>query len=165
MDSSKLYSAHFKHYAFIWRPAFTLRQAGVYPSENMPLVQRSNRFPTGTAPPIPAAAPLISTQDVVDGFVNNRCTDDEDRYLSRKLRMGRFLEAADLDTLRGDLEETVSRPMALMDDRNNESVTRVRLAGNCRQPLGPLSAQGLFRELSQAVGKSCLRADRNLISL
>lgn len=162
MDGSRLYSGHFKHYAFVWRPAFTLRQASVYPSENKPLVQRQNLYPTGTTPPLPAAAPLISTQEIVDSFVNSGCTDDEDRYLSRKLRMGRFLEAADTDTLRGDLEETVSRPKALIDDRNNESVTRVHLAGNCRQPLGPLSARRLFRELSKAVGNRVSEQAENL---
>jgi hypothetical protein len=151
MDSSRHYSGHFKHYAFIWRPAFTHRQTAVYPSENKLLVQRQIQYLPGNAPAIPTTSPLISTQEVVDSFVNNRCTDDVDRYLSRKLQIGRFLEAADIDTLREDPEECVSKPMALIDDRNNESVTRVHLNGTCRPSPGPFSAHGLFTELSKDV--------------
>ncbi|KAE9366670.1 hypothetical protein N431DRAFT_495096 [Stipitochalara longipes BDJ] len=39
--------------------------------------------------------------------------------------------------------------MALLDDRNNASVTRLQQAGTCRPFRGPLNAQELFVELSQ----------------
>jgi hypothetical protein len=38
------------------------------------------------------------------------------------LQVGRFLEAADIETLRGDPENVLLKPKALIDDRNNESV-------------------------------------------
>jgi len=153
MDSSRHYNGHFKQYAFTWRSAFTVRQTTVYPFENQPLVEREFQYPPGAAPPIPAGVGL-STQEVIDNFVDNRCKDDVVRYLSRKLQIEGFLSPAQINTLRGDQDESVSKPMALIDDRNNENVTRVHLNGRCRPFQGPLSAHGLFAELSRNVCQS-----------
>jgi hypothetical protein len=158
MDSSRHYNGHFKQYAFTWRPAFTHRQTTVYPLENQPLVERQFQYPPGTAPPIPAGVQLIATREVVDNFVDNRCEDDVDRYLSRKLQIEGFLLPAQINILRGDPDESVSKPMALIDDRNNENVTRVHLNGRCRPSQGPLSAHGLFTELSRNVRQLYLRS-------
>jgi hypothetical protein len=88
---------------------------------------------------------------VLERFVNNRYQHDVDRYLCRKLQMGRFLQAADIEVLRGPPQRSLSKAMALVDDRNNASVTRLQQAGNCRPFQGPLNAQELFAELSHDV--------------
>jgi hypothetical protein len=160
MDVSRHHSGHFKHFAFTWRPAFTNRQTTVYPLENQPLVERQFQYLPEDAPPIPAGDHLLSTQEVIDNFVDYRCTDDLDRYLSRKLQVGRFLLPAQINSLRGEPEESVSKPMALLDDRNNENVTRLLLNGRCRPSNGPLSAHGLFTELSRNVSPLYLQGDQ-----
>jgi hypothetical protein len=157
MDPSRYYNGHFKHYAFTWRQSFTQRQNPVPTSEHHPLVQRQIQYLPGDTPHIAPRSPLISTEDIVDTFVDNKCRDDPDRYLSRKLQIGRFLLAARVESLRGDPDESVSKSMALIDDRNNENVTRANLSGRCRPSQGPLSAHGLFAELSRSVCLLCPR--------
>jgi hypothetical protein len=153
MDGPRYYNGHFKHYAFTWRPAFTQRQTPVPTSEHHPpLVERQFMYLPGNGPhDLPPRRPLISTEEIVNIFVDNKCREDVDRYLSRRLQIGGFLLAARIESLRGDPDESLSKPMALIDDRNNENVTRTNLNGRCRPSQGPLSAHGLFIALSQSV--------------
>jgi hypothetical protein len=152
MDGSRYYNGHFKRYAFTWRPAFTQRQDPVPTAEHHPpLVEREIQYPQGIGPHIDPRSALLSTEDIVDKFVGNNCIDDPDRYLSRTLQIGTFLKDANIDTLREEQTEAVSKPMALIDDRNSENVTRASMSGNCRPSQGPLSAHGLFAELSRSV--------------
>lgn len=152
MDGSRYYNSHFKHYAFTWRPAFTQRQDPVPTGEHHPpLVEREIQYPQGIGPHIAPRSALLSTEDIVNKFVRNKCIEDPDRSLSRTLQIGTFLKDANIDTLRTEPTEAVSKPMALIDDRNNENVTRASVNGNCRPSQGPLSAHGLFAELSRSV--------------
>jgi hypothetical protein len=152
MDASRYYNSHFKHYAFTWRPAFTQRQEPVPTAEHHPpLVEREIQYPPGIGPHIAPRSALLSTEEIVDKFVGNKCIEDPDRYLSRTLQIGTFLKSANIDTLRANPTAAVLKPMALIDDRNNENVTRVSLNGSCRPSQGPLGAHGLFAELSRSV--------------
>lgn len=146
MDGPRYYNGHTKHYAF------TQRQTPVPTSEHHPpLVEREIRYPPGIGPHIAPRSALLSTEEIVDRFVDNKCIEDLDQYLSRTLQIRTFLKGANIDTLRADPTGSVSKPMALIDDRNNENVTRVNLNGRCRPSQGPLSAHGLFAELSRSV--------------
>jgi len=163
MDGPRYNNGNFKRYAFTWRPAFTQRQTPVPTSEHHPpLVEREIRYPPGIGPHIAPRSALLSTEEIVDKFVTNKCIEDPDRYMSRTLQIGTFLKGANIDNLRADPTGAVSKPMVLIDDRNNENVTRVNLNGNCRPSQGPLSAHGLFAELSRSVRLlHCLESGRN----
>jgi hypothetical protein len=108
MDASRYYNGHFKHYAFIWRKSFTQRRNPVPSSEHHPLVERQIQYLPGNTPHIASRPPLISTEEIVHTFVDNKCGDDPDQYLSRKLQIGRFILAARVESLRGDPDESVS---------------------------------------------------------
>ena len=151
MDASRYYNGHFKHYAFTWRQSFTQRHNPVPTSEHHPLVKRQIQYLPGDTPHIALRSPLLSTEEIVDTFVDNKCRDDPDRYLSRKLQIGRFLLNARVESLRGDPDESVSKPMTLIDDRNNRECYPSDLNGRCRPSQGPLTAHGLFAELSRSV--------------
>ena len=155
MDGSRFHGGHFKHYAFLWKSSFSQQQTKTYTAENTPLVQPQTTHNilhlAGSTAPGPVAAIPVSNEEIVQRFVYNKCTNDLDRYKSNRLQIGSFLESADIDTIRGPPEQSVMKPMALIDDRNNQNVTRTQLAGNCRPPRGPLSAQQLFIELSRDV--------------
>jgi hypothetical protein len=152
MDGSRYYNGHFKQYAFTWRTAFTQRQDPVPTAEHHPpLVEREIQYPQGMGPQIAPRSALLSTEDIVDKFVENMCTEDPDPYLSRTLQIGTFLKDANIGILRAEPTEAVLKPMALIDDRTNEHVTRASLNGSCRPSQGPLSAHALFAELSRSV--------------
>ena len=137
MEGSRLYSSSFKNYAFIWKGTFNQRQTNIYRRENsIHLPNRNLEY---------------STEEIIERFVNNGCMDDVDRHLSRALQVGNFISSANIDKLRGALSAAVSEPMVLIDDRNNETVTREHLTGNCRPPRGPLNAHQLYAELTQQV--------------
>jgi hypothetical protein len=125
-------------YSFIWTPTFGVRQHLVYSGEN-------EHF-------LPATFPPSTTGEIIERFVGMGCGDDIDRYSSRTLLLRTFLEAADIEILRGPPgEEAVSKRMVLLDDRNNETASRLHPEGSCRPSLGLLSAQQLYTELSQQV--------------
>jgi hypothetical protein len=154
MDNVRGHSGHFKHYAFIWKPAFSQRQTRVYPSEDRKYIDyvpteglTLQQWQATRASP---AHGRLTTHEIIDKFVSNRCTDDIGRYLQRNLQISNFLEESHIELLLRPTTQ-VCKSMALIDDRNNENVTRTHLAGNCRPPKGPMSAHQLFIELSREV--------------
>jgi hypothetical protein len=152
MEGFRPHSLQFKHYAFLWSPSFSHRQTGTYLAENTPLLQPHTAiYPTENTPSIPTPAIPLSNEEIVERFVYNKCTREVDRYKCKALQIGRFLKSANIELLKGPPEESLSVPMALIDDRNNASVNRLQRAGNCRPTRRPLNAQELFAELSQAV--------------
>jgi hypothetical protein len=137
MEGARSYSGHhFKDYAFIWKAEFNQRQEHIYKRENSHL--------------LPEAEPPNTTQDIVEEFINNGC-DDVDAYLSRAALVSGFIATASIDTLSGLSDQAVSEPKVLIDDRNNENVTRLHSAGNCRPFRGPINAHQLYAELCQEV--------------
>jgi len=149
MDGSRLHSCQSRRYAFTWHPIFSQRQTKRYPAENKHRVQKVY-YPPNSSIPVPTLTP-VSNNDIEELFVCNKYQHDVNRYLCRKLQIGRFLQAADIEILRGPPQRSLSKPKALLDDRNNASVTRLHQAGNCRPFRGPLNPQQLFLELSQDV--------------
>lgn len=93
----------------------------------------------------------MSTEDVIDRFLDNQCADDPDRYLYRNPQVARFLEQASMDVLRGPEAPEVSTVKIAMDDGNNSNVTRGQIIGKRRQFQGGLNAQQLYNELLKPV--------------
>jgi len=154
MDYSRPYHGHFKQYAFVWKPIFSQRRTRNYPSEDRRYVERRVQFEVAT---LPTEDPIhtMTTGVVVDRFVNNQCQDDLDRYSYRNIQVAEFLEAADMDSLRAPAATRhASITKALIDDRNNGSVTRDNLAGNCRLSHGPINARQLYTELLKSVSET-----------
>ena len=154
MDYQRVFHGQFKQHAFIWKPAFNQRQTDSYASENNPFVVRPVEDRSGAT--IARDSPSnISTEDVVDRFVNHQCEDDIDRYHYRNSQVSEFLKLGDINMLRSsNPNPKVSRSMALLDDRNNASVSRENMAGKFRLIRGPLNAHQLYIELQKHVS-SC----------
>ena len=150
MDRTRSYLGNFKQYAFVWRPEFSERRTGVYPSENRIYVEQERRRELGAAS-TRDSIDTLSKDDIIDRFVENQCQDDPDRYLYRNLQVAEFLEQADMDSLRRGNAREVSNRKILLDDRNNSTVTRDALVGACRQSHGALNAHQLYNELRQPV--------------
>ncbi len=138
MESVALQHDHFKKIAFTWKPVFSHRQIKLYKRENDRLVPPSN---------IP-----VTTKEIVKAFLNYQCTDDVQRYSSRNLQISKFLEGTDMETLRNNYDATL-KPTAILDDRNNENVSRINLSGNIRTIPSPLQSHELFNALSLMVCK------------
>jgi hypothetical protein len=162
MESSRSYSGHFKSYAYVWRRSFGQRQPNYDAEERRYIDTLAPEDFALTGPEWVAtqqrlraqgrlvAQRRLPTQEFIERFINNGCSNDIGRYLHRNTQLCTFLEDAEIDTL-STPTALVLKPMALMDDRNNDSVTRERLTGSCRAFKGPLNAHQLYLELSEEV--------------
>jgi len=135
----------------MWKAAFSKRRTARYTSENTRYVQRTIR--SLEEPTREDSIDTISTEDVVDRFVNINCGDDVDRYFYRSGKLANFLEAANMEDLRRPASPQVSKIMVLIDDRNNAIVTREldTFGGNRRTPRGPFDARQLYSYLLKPV--------------
>ena len=151
MDYSRGYYERFTQQAFVWKAAFSKRRTERYISENARYVQYTIRSIEEAARE--DSIDTISTEDVVERFVNINCEVDVDRYLYRTEKLTNFLEAADMEDLRGLATPQVSKVKVLIDDRNNGIVTRdpKTFSGTSRTSQGPFDAQGLYSELLKPV--------------
>ena len=162
MESSRGYGGHFKYYAYVWRRSFSQRQPP-YDAEERRYIDTlvpEDFALTGpewvaTQQRLRTQGWLVSqrrlpTQEFIERFINNGCSNEIGRYLHRNTQLRTFLEDAEIDTL-STPTALVSKAMALIDDRNNDSVTRERLTGSCRPFKGPLNAHQLYLELSEEV--------------
>ena len=138
MDHPRSYIGQFKQYAFVWKPEFGQRRTEVYRSENIRYVEQQ-------------PASNITADEIIDRFVNVQCQQDIERYMYRKRLLTEFLEAADIETLRGAQETRNLVSMVLMDDRNDASGSRDNIMGRFRQHQDPLNARQFYNELSQPV--------------
>lgn len=168
MDGSRSYGGygssggHFKYYAYVWKRSFGERQSNYDAEERRYIDTLPPEDFALTAPEWLASQQRIRAQGrleaqmrlptwvFIDKFINNGCSDDIGRYLHRNTQLRRFLEDAEIQTL-STPAAPVSKPMALLDDRNNDSVTRERLTGSCRPSTGPLNAHQFYLELSKEV--------------
>lgn len=137
MDEARFLGGHFKNEAFRWKTVFTRRQTVVYRSEN------NRHLRDG-----------VSKLEVLDRFVDNRCTDDPGRHLSRRFLLGSFLNNSDVELFHQPPDPSIFQPRILLDDRNDESVSgiiRTQPSGKCRQLGDPLTAHQLYSELIKQV--------------
>ncbi|KAK0113336.1 hypothetical protein ONS96_014201 [Cadophora gregata f. sp. sojae] len=140
MDTSRSALGQFKQQAFVWSSIFSQRRQNVYGSEDLRYVEslRVDNLPNQRN---------LTTEEVIGWFVHNQCNHDVDRYMYREGHLSEFLALASLESLRNISSHQGTRLKALMDDRNDETVTRNTPSGSARPSLGPMSARGLYSEL------------------
>jgi len=145
MEGSRAYNGQFKQDAFVWKSVFNGRQDRAYRFENRFAVEHN-------LSPATAGLPL-TTERIVDRFINKGCEHDVHRYKYRYDQIADFINAqggVNIDLLRAItplLDPAVSVPSALLDDRNQGTASRLNSAGNRRASLGPLNARQLYNEL------------------
>ena len=117
MDAPRSAHGHFKQNAFAWNSVFSQRRHDVYGSEDLRYVDSVR---AGTVP----HDRELMTEDVIGWFVQNQCNHDVDRYSYREGQLSNFLGLASLDALRNPAPSQIISQKALIDDRNNERVSR-----------------------------------------
>lgn len=163
MEYARALQGHFKQHAFVWRSDFGQRQPlKVYQGDDRKYVEYveyvESRVADASGGPVASADTVdtISTNHVIDRFVNNHCQEDIDRYLYKSRQVEQFLGGANMESLRASrMTHQVSKKLVLLDDRNNSNVTREELSGDCRPFLGPLNAHQLYSELLKTVSQTC----------
>lgn len=107
------YKSRFEHSAFVWDSKFKDRQDGrerFFALEDKITVEEAEFFDTST--------PLTS-QIVVERFLDYGCDGDRERYLYRNVQVGKFLNGLNLDHLCRGTTSDVSTPLVLFDDGHN----------------------------------------------
>ncbi|KAF4636197.1 hypothetical protein G7Y89_g1892 [Cudoniella acicularis] len=129
MEATRSYNGHYRQFAFLWRPAFGQRQKRLYRNENRKYVEQGHDLnnPEGNQTMAhQSSGSHIATSEMIQRFINNRCSGDIDRHLHRKTQISSFLGAndnLDINILRSTQTFIVLEPKALLEDRNNEYVT------------------------------------------
>ena len=144
MDAPRSAHGHFKQNAFAWNSVFSQRRHDVYGSEYLRYVDSVR---AGTVP----HDRELMTEDVIGWFVQNQCNHDGDRYSYREGQLSNFLGLASLDALRNPAPSQIISQKALIDDRNNERVSRTFPNGDVRPSPGPMTARRLYSELLNPV--------------
>jgi hypothetical protein len=106
--------------------------------ENIPFWVKPGPFPTTAA-------------DLVRAFMNDLC-EDLNAFLYQVVEVEGFFLHADLESLKTGQGPSVSRPVALLDDRN-EGGARETPRGTVRSSKGALTAHQLYIELCKMVTK------------
>jgi hypothetical protein len=137
MENLRPNADNFKQYAFRWKAEFGERHELVYRSP-----QEADRYVERQGATI--------KEDIIDTFVNIQCLQDVERYLYRSRLLEGFLQLGDPEAIK-TTSSGLSTAKALIDDRNDASVTRDSTAGNVRQPSRALDPLGLYKGLFNAV--------------
>lgn len=93
--------------------------------------------------------PPTTSQELLRTFLADQY-DDTNPYLYQEDEIEGFCLPAKLSLLEDGNSEQVQKPMALLDDRTEDTQTAIR--GTCRTNKGPLSAHMLYNELKKPVG-------------
>lgn len=140
--SSIVKTTRFEDYAFVWESAFETRQPKIYPKEDNFAVEQTTAFDT----PIP-----LTSQIVIERFLEYRCDRDRDIYLYRNRRIESFLKGLDLECLRRGSTSDVNNPTVLLDDRSDLGVSTATTLTDSRPLREPLTAHQFYHELSKSV--------------
>lgn len=136
-----VYKSRFEHSAFVWNSIFDDRRVRFYSLEDKVAVEGET---TDTSRP-------VTSQIVIERFLDYRCKGDRERYLYRDVQIQTFLRGLKLEHLHQGLTSDVNNPTALIDDRRNPA--RPSAAGSSEN--GPiiltLSAQNLYHLLRNSV--------------
>ncbi|GAB1310598.1 hypothetical protein MFIFM68171_00808 [Madurella fahalii] len=135
MDLAVTDNGRLKRFADEWTSVFSTPQVATYAPENTPFWARLGHNPN-------------TSTGIIKAFMKYLC-DDPDPYLYQAVEIEGFCSLADLAVLKSGDDERVRRPIALLDDRNDEG-TRTVTRGTCRPRKGALTAHQLYVELSKA---------------
>jgi len=126
----------FERYADEWVDHFSKEKTSTYYRENTPFWVRPGQDPT-------------TCRELLRAFLKD-LRDDTESYLYQAVEIEDFCLPVKLDLLINGESEHVQKPMALLDDRNEEG-KRTATSGTCRPSKGPLSAHQLYLELARPV--------------
>jgi hypothetical protein len=139
------YIVRFEHSAFVWDLVFDDRRAGrvrFYALENRVAVEEEGVFNTSTP---------LTTQIVVERFLDYSCDGDRERYLYRDLQVGSFLKGLNLDHLCRGVISDVNTPLVMLDDRHILDGLPSDTADNNESSRRTLSAYELYKALREHV--------------
>ena len=120
--------------AYVWDLDFATQQHKAYPTQNVPVYANYGNFPQNTA-------------DIVRNFMR----DDGESCLYQTATLQGFCLYADLNILKAGIDDRVLKPVALLDDRNEEGI-RTNERGTTRPQKGSLNAHQLHEQLCKKVG-------------
>jgi hypothetical protein len=138
MDLPNASRGQAKRFAEEWASVFSNPQVDACAHENKPFWIRPGQ----------EVLPSTSTE-LLKTLMQDLC-DDSDPFLYQADVLEGFCLPADLSILKRGNDQRVGRPVALLDDRNDEG-TRIAVRGTCRPRKGALTAHQLYVELSKAV--------------
>jgi len=125
------------HFAEEWSSVFSKVHVKTCGRENVP-------FWAKPASPLPTTA-----AEIVKAFMTDFC-EDSNAYLYQVVEVQGFCSPADLDVLKRGQDPRVTRPVALLDDRN-EGGARDNPRGTVRPNKGALTAHQLYTGLCKMV--------------
>jgi hypothetical protein len=125
--------------AYEWPSEFYTRQKSSYMSQNEPSITRL--IVTGYMPE--------TADDILKTFLKH-LDDDAEPHHYQPLAVEDFCSNVDFNVLKDGQDPRVSKPMALLDDRNSDGV-EICKAGNWRSNYQPLCMHRLFLELRKKV--------------
>ncbi|KAK0611969.1 hypothetical protein B0T14DRAFT_339079 [Immersiella caudata] len=131
MDSNSVSAAQLQ-FAEEWVSVFSERHIETCGRENIPFWVKPGPLPT-------------TARDIVSAFTTDLC-EDSSAYLYQVVEVEGFCLPADLDILKAGCDPRVLRPLALLDDRNEDGA-RDNPRGTVRPRKGALSAHQLYNEL------------------
>jgi len=133
------------HFAEEWTSVFSTVHVETCGRENVPFWAKPGPLPT-TAPEIPLPT---TAAEIVTALMRDLC-EDSNAYLYQAVEVEGFCSPADLDVLKTGRDPRVTRPVALLDDRN-EGGARDNPRGTVRPNKGALTAHQLYTELRKMV--------------
>jgi hypothetical protein len=139
------YKNRFEHSAFIWDSKFDDRRkrwVRFYTLEDKVAVEEEHVFDAST--------PLTS-QIVVERFLDYGCDGDRERYLYRNLQVESFLRGLNLDHLSRGAISDVKTPLVLLDDRRKLGGQSAAVPENHESFRRTLSAYEFYKTLRDSV--------------
>jgi len=143
--NASIYKTHFEHSAFVWDSIFDdcrPRRVPFYGVENRIAVEEAGTFDIS----IP-----LTTQVIVERFLDYGCSGDRERYRYRNLQIENFLSELNFETLCRGITPDVNKPLVLLDDRRVLEGTPTIVSGNHESSRRTLTACELYEELRQNV--------------
>jgi len=138
MDGASVDRAYGMRFSDEWTSMFSTSLVNACAQENLPFWVRPGQL-------------TINTADLFKVLMRNLCEDSEP-FLYQVVEVEGFCLQADLDVLAAGRDPRVTRPIALMDDRNEGNV-RDNNGGNVRPSPGALRAHQLYQKLRVMVGQ------------
>lgn len=140
MDSRGVDRGQVRTLSHEWASFFSQPQTEACHHENTPFWAKSD------------LASSITGKEIIEALMSDLC-DDSEPYLYQAVELRGFCLQANLEILKAGTDERVTKPVAILDDRNYEGITRTNPGGTCRPWKGALSAHRLYRELCKMVNR------------
>jgi hypothetical protein len=140
-----VHQTRFEHFPFVWDNIFADRRTGrtrFYVVESRIAVEEGSNFGTSTP---------LTTQIVVDRFLDYGCAGDRERYIYRNMQIECLLRGLNLDGLCHGSIPDVNAPLVLLDDRHVLGGPPAAVLGNHESFRRVLSAHEFYKSLRDSV--------------